>query len=134
MKIFKQVVIPILITGIWINISETIRWIFLIEPYWVEQYEKLNITFPNEKINMIVWMIWGFLFAITIFILSKKYSLFQTTIFSWFVAFVMMWVIVWNIGILPTGMLWFNVPLSLLETFIGTYICKRYLNLVSNQY
>jgi len=132
MKTFKQIVVPIIITGIWINISETIRWIFLIEPYWIEQYQKLNITFPNEKVNLIVWMIWGFLFAITIFILSKKYSLFQTTIFSWFVAFAMMWVIIWNIGILPTRMLWFNIPLSLLETFIGAYICKRYLNLVSN--
>ena len=128
MKIFKQIVVPIIITGIWINISETIRWILLIEPYWLKKYEKLNINFPNEKVNMIVWMIWGFLFATTIFILSKKYSLFQTTIFSWFVAFAMMWVIVWNIGILPTGMLWFNIPLSLLETFIGVYICKRFIS------
>ncbi|MDX5586238.1 MAG: hypothetical protein QNK20_15220 [Aureibaculum sp.] len=132
MKIFKQVVIPIIITGIWINISETIRWIFLIEPYWAEQYQKLNITFPNEKINLIVWMIWGFLFGITIFVLSKKYNLFQTTIFSWFVAFAMMWLIVWNIGVLPIRMLWLNIPLSLLETFIGAYICKSYLNLESN--
>ena len=127
MKIFKQIVVPILITGIWINISETIRWIFLIEPYWIEKYQGLNIAFPNETINMIVWMIWGFLFATTIFIISRKFNLFQTTLLSWFVAFAMMWLVVWNVGILPTGMLWYNVPLSLFEAFIGAYICIRFL-------
>jgi len=126
MKIFKQIILPILIIGIWINISETIRWIFLVEPYWIEQYQKLNITFPDEPVNMIVWMIWGFCFATAMYILSKKFNLFQTTIFSWFGAFVMMWLIVWNVGVLPTGMLWFNIPLSLLETFIGAFICTKF--------
>ena len=126
MRIIKKIILPILITGIWINISETVRWMFLVESYWLEKYQVLNLTFPNETINMIAWMLWGFFNATVIFILSKKYNLLQTTVLSWFVAFVMMWVIVWNIGVLPTGMLWFNVPLSLLETFIGAYICIRF--------
>lgn len=126
MKNVKRILVPIFIVGLWINISETIRWIFLIEPYWIEKYKQLNIVFPDETINMIVWMIWGFFFATTIFIMSRKFSLLQTTIFSWFVAFAMMWVVVWNVGVLPTGMLWFNVPLSLLEAFVGAYICTRF--------
>ena len=127
MRIIKKIILPILITGIWINISETVRWMFLIESYWLEKYQVLNLTFPNETINMIAWMLWGFFHATVIFILSKRYNLLQTTVLSWFVAFVMMWVIVWNIGVLPTGMLWFNIPLSLLETFIGAYICIRFI-------
>lgn len=126
MRIFKTIILPILITGIWINISETVRWMFLIESYWLEKYQILNLTFPNETTNMIAWMIWGFFHATVIFILSKRYNLLQTTGLSWFVAFVMMWVIVWNIGVLPTGMLWINIPLSLLETFIGAYICIKF--------
>ena len=126
MRIIKKIILPILITGIWINISETVRWMFFVESYWLEKYQILNLTFPNETINMIAWMLWGFFHATVIFILSKRYNLLQTTVLSWFVAFVMMWVIVWNIGVLPTGMLWFNIPLSLLETFIGAYICIRY--------
>ncbi len=128
MKSAKQIVIPIFITGIWINLSESIRWIFLIEPFWIEKYQGLNITFPDENVNMIAWMIWGFFYATTIFILSRKFSLIQTTFLSWFVAFAMMWVIVWNVGVLPTGMLWFNIPLSLFETFIGALICIKYFN------
>ncbi len=126
MGIFRKIILPILITGIWINISETVRWMFLVESYWLEKYQTLNLTFPNETINMIAWMIWGFFHATVIFILSRRYTLFQTTVLSWFVAFVMMWLIVWNVGVLPTGMLWFNIPLSFLEAFIGAYICVRF--------
>lgn len=125
MKIIKRIILPILITGIWINISETVRWILIIESFWIEKYKELNLTFPNETINMLVWMIWGFFFASTIYILSKKYSLFHTTLFSWFVAFAMMWIVVWNVGVLPTGMLWINIPFSLLEAFIGSLICIK---------
>ena len=128
MRILKQIVIPIIIAGIWINLSETVRWMLLVEPYWIEKYQNLNLTFPNETNNMIAWMVWGFFYATIIFILSKRYSLFETTILSWFVAFVMMWLVVWNVGVLPTGMLWFNIPLSLLEAFIGAYICIRFFN------
>lgn len=121
----KKIIIPILTTGIWVNISETIRWICLIEPYWFEKYEQLGIIFPKEDINLIVWMIWGFVYATIIFILSRKFTLVQTTIYSWLVVFVMTWIVLWNIGILPTKMLWYNVPLSILETFVGALICKK---------
>lgn len=127
MRILKKTILPILITGIWINVSETIRWELLIKAYWLEQYETLGLVFPNSMVNIFVWMIWGFFFAITIFVLSTKFNLLQVTLFSWFVAFIMMWVIVWNVGILPTSMLWFNLPLSLFEAFIGALICKKML-------
>lgn len=126
MGLIKKIIVPILITGIWINVSETVRWMFLVESYWLEKYQNLNLVFPDETINIITWMIWGFFHATVIFILSRRYNLLQTTFLSWFVAFVMMWVIVWNIGVLPTGMLWFNIPLSLFEAFIGAYICIRF--------
>jgi hypothetical protein len=125
MKHLKKTILPILLTGIWLNISGTVKWIFLIESYWIEKYSALGIVLPTGLINNITWMIWGFLFATTILILSKKFNLIQTTLLSWFVAYGMMWVIVWNVGVLPTGMLWINVPLSLFETFVGALICKK---------
>lgn len=127
---FKKIILPILVTGIWINLSETIRWIFLIESYWIEHYKELNLVFPNEPVNMVTWMFWGFCFATIIFILSKKYKLWQAATLSWFVAFVMMWIVVWNVGVLPVKMLWINIPLSLFEAFIGALICKK---MVSNK-
>jgi len=97
----------------------------ILEGYWIEKYQSMNLVFPTGLINNITWMIWGFLLATTIFILSKKFNLLQTTFLAWFVAFIMMWVIVWNVGVLPTGMLLFNIPNSLFVTFIGTLICKK---------
>ncbi len=125
MKVLKQIILPILVTGIWINISETVRWIFLIEPFWIEKYQGLGIPFPDETVIMMLRMVWGFFFSTTIFLMSKKYKLIQTAIFSWFVAFVMMWMVVWNGVVLPTRILWINIPLSLLEAFVGAYICIK---------
>ena len=124
-KTIKQTILPIFIVGVWINISETIRWLPLIEPYWFEKYEQLGLVFPKEDINLVVWMIWGFVYATIIFILSRKFTLVQTTIYSWLAVFVMTWIVLWNIGILPSEMLVYNVPLSFLETLIAAIICKK---------
>ena len=125
MTYLKKTILPIILIGLWINISITIGWLLILENYWIEKYQSMNLVFPTGLINNITWMIWGFLLATTIFILSKKFNLLQTTFLAWFVAFIMMWVIIWNIGVLPTGMLLFNIPNSLFITFIGTLNCKR---------
>jgi len=64
------------------------------------------------------------LVLLAIFIISKKFTMIQTTFLSWFVAFVMMWVTIGNLGVLPYGLLLFAVPLSLFESFIATVIIK----------
>ena len=125
MTYFKKTILPIILIGLWINISITIGWMLILEGYWIEKYQSMNLVFPTELINNITWMIWGFMLATIIFILSKKYSQLQTTLISWFAAFAMLWVIVWNIGVLPTGMLLFNIPNTLIVTYIGAWICKK---------
>lgn len=126
MVYFKKTIFPILLVGIWINISETIRWLFLIESYWIEHYQKMHLVFPNEPVNAIIWMIWGFLFAIIIFVLSKKFNLLQTALISWLAVFVMLWVVLWNINVLPVKILWYVIPLSFFEAYIGALICKKF--------
>ena len=122
---FKKTIVPILLTGIWINIFETARWLLLIEDYWIEYYENLNLSFPVGPINGFIWLGWGFCFATIIFVLSKKFSLLQTTLLSWFAIFVMLWIVLFNINILPITILWIVIPMSLFETFIGALICKK---------
>ena len=122
---FKKTLLPILLTGIWINVSGTIRWIFLVKSYWVEYYRKLDLIFPTESINGVTWVIWGFIIAIFIFIISRKFNLVQTTLITWFLVFVMQWVVLWNIAMFPVNTLWTIIPLSFIEVFIGALICKR---------
>ena len=122
MKTINKTVLPILIATIWISISEFVRNSILLHNFWTEHYKTLGLTFPEQPINGAVWGIWSLCFAIAIYIFSKKYSLVQTTILSWFVGFVFMWLVVGNLGVLPFGILLYAIPLSLLEAFVATYI------------
>ncbi len=121
----KKTVLPIFLATVWISISEFVRNEFIVKSYWTGHYEKLGLVFPAEPVNGAVWGLWSLLFAIAIFIISKKFSLLQTTFLSWFVGFVLMWVVAWNLSVLPVGILIIAVPLSLLEAFVAAVIIKK---------
>jgi hypothetical protein len=122
MNLFKKIVLPILLATIWISISEFVRNEFLLKSYWTDHYNSMGLVFPSEPINGAVWGIWSLCFAIGIYIISKRFSLLQTTFLSWFVGFVFMWLVVGNMGVLPFGILYFAIPLSILEAFLAAYI------------
>jgi len=121
----KKVIFPILSATVWISISEFARNQLILKSYWIGKYKSLGLTFPSELINGAVWGLWSFLFAITIFVISKKFSLLHTTLLSWFVGFVLMWTVTWNLGVLPNGILFIAAPLSLLESFLASFIIKK---------
>jgi hypothetical protein len=121
----KKSVLPILLATIWISISEFVRNEILLKSFWVKHYQKLGLVFPSEPINGAVWGLWSLLFAISIFIISKKFSLIESTLLSWFVGFVLMWVVIGNLNVLPYGILIYAIPLSLLEAFVAAFIIKK---------
>lgn len=121
----KKTVLPIILATVWISISEFVRNEFIVKSYWTGHYEKLGLIFPAELVNGAVWGLWSLLFAISIFIISKKFTLIQTAFLSWFVGFVLMWVVIGNMGVLPPGILFFAVPLSLIEAFVASFIIKK---------
>ena len=125
MHFLKKKIIPILSATIWISVSEFLRNELFFKSYWTEHYKNLGLVFPSEPLNGAVWGLWSMLFAIAIFVISKKFSLLQTTLLSWFVAFVLMWVVIWNMNVLPPGLLYIAAPLSLFETFLASLIIKR---------
>jgi len=118
-------IIAVILTGIWVNASEFIRNEVLLKKYWVDHYQSLGMTFPSKPENGMIWVAWGFLFAPAIYLISRKFNLIQTTLVSWHMAFVLMWVVTWNLNILPSAILIYAVPLSFLEVFIGSYICRK---------
>ena len=118
-------VIAVILTGIWVNASEFFRNEVILKKYWIDHYQSLGMTFPSEPLNGMIWVAWGFLFAIAIYIISRKFDLIKTTLISWFMAFVLMWIVTWNLNVLPSAILIYAVPLSLLEAFIGSYICIK---------
>jgi len=121
----KKTILPVLLATVWISISEFVRNEFFLKTYWTDHYESLGLVFPSEPINGAIWGIWSLAFAIVIFIISKKYNLLQTFLLSWFVGFVLMWLVTGNMGVLPYGILIFAIPLSLLEAYLAALIIKK---------
>ena len=125
MQFFRFTLLPILLATLWISISEFVRNEFLLKSYWTEHYAAMGLVFPSEPINGAIWGLWSLLFAIVIFILLKKFSLRETTLLAWFVGFVLMWVVTGNMGVLPVNILYFAVPLSLLEAFLAAFFTQK---------
>jgi len=125
MNILRKTVLPIFLATIWISISEFSRNEILLKSYWTTHYENMGLEFPSEPVNGAIWALWSLLFAVAIYIIAKKFTMMQTTLVSWFVGFVLMWVVVGNMGVLPTKILYYAIPLSLLEAFLATIIIKK---------
>ena len=125
MYYFRKAIIPVLLSTFWISISEFLRNSFFLHSYWTDHYNSLGIIFPEKPLNGAVWGIWSLCFAIAVYIISRRFSLFQTTFLSWFVGFVMMWLVTGNMGVLPYKILFFAIPLSIFESFIATYIIVK---------
>jgi len=125
MKHIKPV-LSILLATIWISVSEFVRNQVLFKSFWTSHYQGLGIAFPSTPVNGAMWGVWSLLFAVAIYSISKKFSLLQTTLLSWFMAFVMMWVVIGNLGVLPYGILLYAVPLSLLEAFVAAWIIRYF--------
>ena len=53
-----------------------------------------------DPINGAIWGVWSLVYAITIFVLLRKFSVLETAIISWVYGFVMMWLVVGNMMVL----------------------------------
>jgi hypothetical protein len=123
---YKKDVQAIFLATIWVSASEFFRNDILLKSAWHNHYRSLGLTFPSSNLNGAVWGIWSLLFAIAVYVLVKKFSLLQTTFLAWFMAFVMMWVTIGNLKVLPYSILLLSVPLSLIETFIAGWIIQTF--------
>lgn len=125
MNSLKKTILPIFLATVWISFSEFIRNEFLLKSYWSNHYQNMGLTFPSELVNGAIWGLWSLCFAIAIFIISKKFSFWQTIFLSWFTGFVLMWLVVGNMGVLPFNLLYFAIPLSFLEVLVATFIIQK---------
>ncbi len=121
----KTSVLSIVLAGIWITVSEFVRNEFLLKGYWVRHFESLGIEFVTLPVNGVLWMVWSFLLAALIFLFLRRYTMVETLFIAWSAGFVMMWITVFNLQVLPLGILVCAVPLSLLEIGIAELIISR---------
>lgn len=122
----KRTILPILLSTIWISISEFVRNEFLFKDKWIIHYRNMDLEFPSEPVNGAVWGIWALVFSILIFLIAKKYSFWNTVLIMWIAGFILMWLVICNLGVLPFDLLYYAVPLSILEVIVSVVIIKKF--------
>jgi hypothetical protein len=115
----------ILAATVWISVSEFVRNQFLVQSHWEAHYRSKGLVFPAEPVNGAVWGLWSLVFAGVIYTISRRFSFIHTAILSWVLGFVMMWIVIGNLGVLPYGILPLAIPLSMLEAAIATWIVLK---------
>lgn len=125
----KRIAIATFALGLWINLSEFLRNEFLLKQHWVDHFETFGMSFPSSPINGAIWGLWGFIFAGCIVFVCRKTTFREAFLFCWIMGFVLMWLVVGNLAVLPFAILPVAIPLSLLEVGIGVFIARRVMRM-----
>lgn len=120
-----QRLIYFILAAVWINVSEFFRNELLLKCFWESHFKMLGIAFPSTTVNNFLWVLWCFIFTVLIDQISKKFTILKTTLISWGFAFPMMWIVIYNLNVMPTKIITLAIPLSLLETFIAAKILEK---------
>jgi hypothetical protein len=119
-----KMVLAVVVAGIWVGLCEFVRNQFVLVSQWQNHYRGMGLEFPSKPVNGMMWMVWSFLMAGTTFAISRRFNLPQTTLIAWVMGYVMMWVVIGNLSVLPVGMLPIAVPLSFVEALGAAFICR----------
>lgn len=110
---------------LWIVVSEFGRNELLLKSYWTRHFGSLELTFETRPANGVLWVVWSLALAYLILRLGTRFSRVETVFLAWLAAFGMMWLTLFNLQVLPMGLLVFALPLSLLEIWIAALILDR---------
>lgn len=124
MKSVLKSLVTIVFVGLWINASEFYRNEVLLKSIWVAHFERLGLNVPNAPINAALWMVWGLIFAALIYVLSTRFNGWATAVLAWCFGFVLMWLVMFNLLVLPLGIAAYAVVLSMLEVAVATWLCR----------
>jgi hypothetical protein len=120
-----KTVLAIVVAGIWVGLCEFVRNQFVLVSQWQNHYRGMGLEFPSRPVNGMMWMVWSFLMAGTAFAISRRFSLWQTTFIAWVMGYVMMWVVIWNLSVLPVRILPVAIPFSFVEALGAAFICHK---------
>ena len=121
----KRFWIAVVASGMWMNLSEFIRNEFVIKHMWIKGFEEIGLSFPSAPVNGLVWVIWTFIFCAVLTTLNMRFNALRSTIICWVTGFGLLLIAMWNIGILPKGILYWAVPWSFVEVYVAAFICNR---------
>ena len=132
---YKNYIIVVLITSIWINASEVFRYFVLVMPAIKDTY--VGTGRQVAEMNATIFSIWGLwdtiLTAVLVFVVwlyaqtfgNNKRSVLKSSTVVWISIFVVFWIAAANMGLSTWQILLITLPLSWLEMLIGGWIAYR---------
>lgn len=109
----------------WISPNEFVRDQLVLLDQWNAYHAGPGLFYPVEPLNGAVWGIWSLAFAGVILVLAKRFSLLETAALAWSIGFVLMWLVIGNLSVLPSSILPIAIPWSLMEAFGAAWVVKR---------
>jgi hypothetical protein len=117
-----RTILATLAAAAWISISEFFRNSILFHALWEDHYKSLGLSFPNAPANGMIWGLWSLAYAGCILAISRRFSLLETIALAWVFGFVMMWLVIGNLGVMPPTLLIYAIPLSILEAGVASVL------------
>ncbi|GAA0728640.1 hypothetical protein GCM10009430_37910 [Aquimarina litoralis] len=130
----KAFVFVVVLTSIWIHISEVFRYFVLVTPrvksYW-------NNSESIADMNWMIFGIWGLwdtiltaMIVFTFWLYSQRFgntnrSVISSALVSWVFFFVLFWVGAANMGYSDWSILLITLPLSFVELLIANFIASK---------
>lgn len=121
----KKTLLAFVLSGLWIGASEFVRNELLFKHLWIDKYESLGQVFPSSALNNALWAVWSFVVAGVLLFLVRNVRFIEAVAVTWITSFVMMWIVIGNMNVLPRGILWIAVPWSLVEVAVAGVISIR---------
>jgi hypothetical protein len=121
----KKTALAILAAGVWINLCEFLRNELLFKQQWLDKYSSLGLSFPSAPVNGVMWVAWGFTLAGCIAALGRKHTFLETFAFCWVTGFLLMWIVIGNLNVLPYRLLPVAVPWSIVEVGAAVVISRK---------
>jgi len=120
-----KIILTVVVAGLWVGLCEFVRNQLVLVSKWQNYYRGMGLEFPSKPVNGMMWMVWSFLMSGTTFAISRRFNLPQTTLIAWVMGYVMMWVVIGNLSVLPVSILPIAVPFSFVEALGAAFICRK---------
>jgi len=124
----KKFILAVIVSGMWMNLSEYVCNELVLKDIWLKGYHVLGLVYPSSPINTVVWVVWIFVFAVILTWSLVNNGIVKSTLVCWTAGFALFWLAMWNMGILPSDVLWTAVPWSLIEVYIAALVSKLILH------
>ncbi|WP_394747059.1 hypothetical protein [Spongiimicrobium salis] len=129
----KRFVIVTLVTSIWINVSEVVRYFVFVAPRTKAFFKGRPNIAQIDPFILGVWTFWDMLLSVLVvgsfwlFINvygNTKRSILYSASFIWALLFVLFWIATINMGLASWDMLWIVLPLSWVEMLVANYFAS----------